>query len=146
MVHYLSNKELADIFAQIGDLLEIKGDVIYKILAYRKAADTIRDHARPVKDIWREGGLRDIPGVGQAIAEKVEELLTTGKLAFLEKLQAEVPASLTELLQVLTSVPSGSHWSGRNSASPRSPTSNVRRAPASCAACRGWARNPRARS
>ncbi len=100
MVHYLSNKELADIFARIGDLLEIKGDVIYKILAYRKAADTIRDHARPVKDIWREGGLRDIPGVGQAIAEKVEELLTTGKLAFLEKLQAEVPASLTELLQV----------------------------------------------
>ncbi len=100
MVHYLSNKELADIFARIGDLLEIKGEVIYKILAYRKAADTIREHTRPVKDVWREGGLREIPGVGQAIAEKIDELLTTGKLAFLEKLQTEVPASLTELLQV----------------------------------------------
>ena len=100
MTHYFSNKELADVFARIGDLLEIKGDVIYKILAYRKAADTIRDHARPVKDIWREGGLRDIPGVGQAIADKIEELLTTGQLAFLEKLQGEVPPTLTELLQV----------------------------------------------
>ncbi len=100
MAHYLSNKELADVFARIADLLEIKGEVIYKILAYRKAADTIRDHTRPVKDVWREGHLREIPGVGQAIAEKIDELLNTGKLGFLEKLQAEVPATLTELLQV----------------------------------------------
>ncbi len=100
MTHFLSNKELADIFARIADLLEIKGEVIYKILAYRKASDTIRDNVRPIKDVWREGGLREIPGVGQAIAEKIDELLTTGKLAFLEKLQSEVPATLTELLQV----------------------------------------------
>ncbi len=100
MTHFFTNKQLADTFALIGDLLEIKGEVVYKILAYRKAADTIREHSRPVKDIWREGKLREIPGVGQAIAEKIDELMTTGRLEFLEKLRGEVPASLVDLLQV----------------------------------------------
>ncbi len=99
----MNNKELADTFTLIGNLLEIKGEVIYKILAYRKAAETLAVYPRSVADTYKEGGqkgLKEIPGVGPAIAEKIEELLTTGQLQFLEKLKAEVPESLASLLQV----------------------------------------------
>ncbi|HEX9028103.1 MAG TPA: DNA polymerase/3'-5' exonuclease PolX, partial [Anaerolineales bacterium] len=96
----MNNYELAATFERIADLLEIKGEVIYKILAYRKAADSLSALARDINDIWREGKLTEIPGVGKAIAEKIDELLSTGRLGFLEKLEAEVPPTLVELLQV----------------------------------------------
>jgi len=96
----MTNKELADIFTLIADLLEIKGEVIYKILAYRKAADSLIDLSRDVKSIWEEGELTNIPGVGKAIADKIDELLRTGELEFLNKLKAEVPETLATLVQV----------------------------------------------
>ncbi len=99
----MTNKDLADIFSQIGDLLQIKGEVIYKILAYRKAADSLMELGRDINDVWREGdqsSLQQIPGIGKAIAEKIDELLSTGELQFLNKLTAEVPASLAGLLAV----------------------------------------------
>ncbi len=96
----MNNQELADIFTQIGDLLEIKGEVIYKILAYRKAADSLENLGQDIHDVWKAGKLTEIPGVGKAIAEKIDELLDTGKLGFYEKLKAEVPESLADLLQV----------------------------------------------
>ena len=96
----LSNHQLAEIFNLIGNLLEIKGEVIYKILAYRKAAEALVNDGRDVNQLWREGKLTEIPGVGKAISEKIDELLSTGKLEFLEKLKSEVPESLAALLQV----------------------------------------------
>ncbi len=96
----LTNTQLADIFTRIADLLEIKGEVIYKILAYRKAADSLENLGQDVYGVWREGKLTEIPGVGKAIAEKIDELLTTGRLGFQEKLEAEVPPGLAEILQV----------------------------------------------
>ena len=96
----ITNRELADIFQTIADLLEIKGENIYKILAYRKAADSLDNLGREAADIARQEGLTSIPGVGKAIADKIAELLDTGKLGFLEKLEQEVPASLVELLKV----------------------------------------------
>ncbi len=96
----MTNKELADTFTLIADLLEIKGEVIYKILAYRKAADSLTNLSRNAEDIWKEGKLIEIPGVGKAIAEKIDELLRTGELEFLNKLSAEVPESLATLLQI----------------------------------------------
>ena len=96
----MTNQQVADTFTRIGDMLEIKGEVIYKILAYRKAADSLSNFGRDVNDYWREGKLIEIPGVGKAIAEKIDELLSTGKLEFLEKLKQEVPESLVEVLQV----------------------------------------------
>jgi len=95
-----TNQQLAEVFQLIAELLEIKGEVIYKILAYRKAADSLNNLGRDVHDIWKEGQLTEIPGVGKAIAEKIDELLKTGQLEFLEKLKSEVPPSLAELLQV----------------------------------------------
>jgi DNA polymerase (family 10) len=96
----MDNRELADTFTLIANLSEIKGEIIYKTLAYRKAAESLMDLGRDVNEVWREGTLQEIPGVGKAIAEKIDELLRTGRLEFLEKLKKEVPPSLAEWLQV----------------------------------------------
>jgi DNA polymerase (family 10) len=96
----MTNQQLADIFRKIADLLEIKGENIYKILAYRKASDSLSNLSQDINEIWKQGRLTELDGVGKAIAEKIDELLTTGQLGFLDKLEAEVPASLAELLQV----------------------------------------------
>lgn len=96
----MTNQQLAKIFQTIADLLEIKGENIYKILAYRKAADSLSNLSQNVNELWKEGKLTEVDGVGKAIAEKIDELLSTGQLGFLEKLEGEVPPSLAELLQV----------------------------------------------
>ncbi len=95
-----SNQQLAEIFRHIADLLEIKGEIVYKTLAYRKAADNLEGLGRDAYELWQEGKLTDIPGVGAAISEKIEELFTSGRLGFLEKLEQEVPPTLGELLQI----------------------------------------------
>jgi DNA polymerase (family 10) len=96
----VNNRELAETFTLIANLLEIKGEIVYKVLAYRKAAESLNSLGRDVNEYWKEGKLKDIPGVGQAIADKIDELLTTGKLEFLEKLKDEVPPDLAGWLQV----------------------------------------------
>ncbi len=96
----MNNRQLADTFTLIANLCEIKGEVIYVILAYRKASENLMTLGREASEYWKEGKLREIPGVGKAIAEKIDELLTTGKLEFLEKLKEEIPASLADWLQV----------------------------------------------
>jgi DNA polymerase (family 10) len=96
----MNNRQLAETFILIANLSEIKGEIIYKTLAYRKAAENLLGLGREASEYWKEGKLKDIPGVGQAIAEKIDELLSTGKLEFLEKLKKEVPPSLADMLQV----------------------------------------------
>lgn len=96
----MNNRDLAETFNTIADLLEIKGEVIYKTLAYRRAAESIAALGRDVNDMHRQGKLREIPGVGQAIAEKITELLETGRLRFLEDLKQEIPAGLVDLLKI----------------------------------------------
>ena len=96
----MDNRQLSDVFTLIANLSEIKGEIIYKTLAYRKAAESLLGLGRDVNEYWKEGTLEEIPGVGKAIAEKIDELLRTGKLEFLEKLEKEVPASLADWLQV----------------------------------------------
>lgn len=96
----MNNRQLADTFTLIANLSEIKGEVIYVILAYRKAAENLISLNRAASEYWKEGKLREIPGVGKAIAEKIDELLRTGKLEFLEKLKEEIPESLSGWLQV----------------------------------------------
>ena len=83
----MNNRQLADTFTLIANLCEIKGEVIYVILAYRKASESLMSLGREASEYWKEGKLREIPGVGKAIAEKIDELLTTGKLAISGKTQ-----------------------------------------------------------
>ncbi len=98
-----TNLQLAETFQLIANLLEIKGEVIYKILAYRKGSESLTNLGRDVNAIYQEGGVKalmEIPGVGKAIAEKIEELITTGRLGFLEKLSVEVPMTLADMIPV----------------------------------------------
>jgi DNA polymerase (family 10) len=96
----MNNREIAETFTLIANLLEIKGEVIYVTLAYRKAAESLLSLAGDVNQFWKDDALREIPGVGKSIAEKIDELLGSGRLEFLEKLRQEVPAGLAEWLQV----------------------------------------------
>src|SRR5687768_11033901 len=96
----MNNRQLAEAFTMVADLLEIKGEIVYKTLAYRKAADSLLNLGREASEYWKEGKLEEIPGVGKAIAEKIDELLSTGKLEFLEKLKKEIPTGLVEWLPI----------------------------------------------
>jgi DNA polymerase (family 10) len=96
----MTNEQFAQVFDRIADLMEIKGEIIYKTLAYRKAAENIRALPGSLNAIYKQGKLMEIPGVGKAIAQKLEEIMTTGKLEFLERLEAEVPVGLVDILQV----------------------------------------------
>jgi DNA polymerase (family 10) len=96
----LNNREMAETFEAIARFLEIKGEGVYRVLAYRKAADALRDLSRDVSAIYEEGKLQEIPGVGKAIAAKIEEMLETGKLDYYEDLASEIPAGLLELLAI----------------------------------------------
>ncbi len=96
----MNNPEVAQTLTTLADMLEIQGEVIYKILAYRRAAENIANFSRDINELQREGQLRSIPGVGEAIAEKLDALLTTGHFDLLDRARAEVPAGVVELLRV----------------------------------------------
>src|SRR5690349_5373604 len=96
----MNNRQLAEAFTMIADLLEIKGENIYKTLAYRKAADSLLSLGREASEYWKEGKLEDIPGVGKAISGKIDAFLSTGKLGFLEKLKQEIPPDLATWMKV----------------------------------------------
>jgi len=96
----MTNKEVAEILRRIADMLEIKGEIVYKALAYRRAADNIEYLGRDIEDVWREGKLLEIPGVGKSLAEKLDELLRTGRMSFYEELREEIPPGVVSLLQV----------------------------------------------
>jgi DNA polymerase (family 10) len=95
-----SKREISQIFKNIADLLQIKGEMPYRVLAYQKVADSIRGLGPDLHQIWQEGKLEEIPGVGKAIAKKIDEILRTGKLEYYSRLTDEVPESLLYLLRV----------------------------------------------
>lgn len=95
-----TNNDLAAIFERIASLLEIKGELVFKIRAYSRAAESLRALGEDIRTVAAEGRLDQIPGVGKAIAEKIQELLQTGSLGFLERLEEEVPPTLLEVLEV----------------------------------------------
>ncbi|HUP83214.1 MAG TPA: DNA polymerase/3'-5' exonuclease PolX [Candidatus Limnocylindria bacterium] len=99
-VPLLGNDELARIFYEIGDMLEIQGEVAFKTGAYRRAADNIAHSATDVAAAYRTGNPPQIAGVGKAIDEKLAELADTGRLRYYERLRADVPPSVVTLLQV----------------------------------------------
>jgi DNA polymerase (family 10) len=104
-----TNRQVADIFHEIADLVAIRGEVIYRVLAYRKAADGIAALERPIAELWEAGKLREVPGVGPAIADKIDELFETGRMTFYDKLTAQVPPSLVEVLHIPDVGPKKTH-------------------------------------
>ncbi len=96
----LTNGDLARIFHEIGDMLELKGELGFKVIAYHRAADAIGRSPVDLVSAYRSGDPPRIAGVGKAISDKLAELANTGRLAFHERLQGEVPPRLVELLQI----------------------------------------------
>jgi DNA polymerase (family X) len=99
-VPLLTNGQLAQVFHDIGDLLEVKGELVFKTVAYHRAADAIGRYPIEVARAYRDGRPPEIPGVGKAIADKLQELATTGRSEYREKLLAQFPTSLLEMLRL----------------------------------------------
>lgn len=98
----IANNEIARVFDEIADVLEIKGDNPFRIRSYRNAARVIEGLSENLSDLVAEGrqDLREIPGIGEGIAKKVTELVTTGECQEHQKLLSEIPGSLLELLRI----------------------------------------------
>lgn len=96
----MTNREIAEMFERVAAMLSIRGDQFHRILAYQRAAENIRELSRDLRQLNDEGELTSIPGIGAALALKIQEMLTTGRLEFYEKLAEEIPPSLVDMLRV----------------------------------------------
>ncbi|MDR7532925.1 MAG: DNA polymerase/3'-5' exonuclease PolX [Armatimonadota bacterium] len=96
----MQNRAVAQRLNQIADLLEIKGDQIFRINAYRRAARAVESLTEDIADVAARGELTRIPGVGQSIAEKIEEFLRTGTMQAYEELARSLPPGLATLMSV----------------------------------------------
>jgi DNA polymerase (family X) len=99
-VPLLGNDELARIFYEIGDMLEIRGELPFKVGAYRRAAESIAHSPIQVAATYRAGRPLRIAGVGRAISDKLTELADTGRLRFYERLRRDIPPTVVQLLEV----------------------------------------------
>ena len=98
-LHPMDNQAIARVFAQIGDLLEIKAENPFKIRAYRNAAETITHTAERIADLNPADRLA-IPGIGKDLAAKIAELLETGTIAYHQNLLQEFPPTILDLLNL----------------------------------------------
>jgi DNA polymerase (family 10) len=95
----LDNAGVARILDEIGDLLEIKGDNVFKIRAYRTAAETVAGAARPVAEL-PDPDLLKLPGIGRDIAKKIREIAETGDTALHRELTQEFPPTILDILRL----------------------------------------------
>ncbi len=98
--HAMDNTEIAQVFSDIAEMLDVKGEEWYRVRAYRRAAEEIAHYPEEMVTLRDEGRLEEIPGVGKAIAGKVDELLRTGRLEFYERLKEEIPDGVLSLLGI----------------------------------------------
>lgn len=96
----LSNGAIAADFRLLADLLEITGESVFKVAAYRRAAESIGDYPQALSTLRQQGRLREVPGVGEEIAQKIGDLIDTGQLPLLERVKQEIPAGVARLLAV----------------------------------------------
>jgi DNA polymerase (family 10) len=96
----ISNADMARIFNEIGDMLEILGEVVYKAVAYRRVADVVERYPDDVAALYQRGEPPKIAGAGPALTQKLAELAETGRLEYHERLRAQVPDGLLEILRI----------------------------------------------
>ncbi len=97
----INNEDIVRLFNEMAAMLEIKGDSAFKIRAYQRAASTIEQLSWSLAAAAAAGDdLRKIPGVGKAISEKVQEYVSTGRVAAYERLAEELPPNVLSLLEV----------------------------------------------
>ncbi len=96
----LTNARIAAVLVEVADLLEIKGESVFKVGAYRRAADSVARSGVDLASAYRAGEAPPLRGVGSSISERIAELVTTGRSRYHETLREEVPPTLLELLAV----------------------------------------------
>lgn len=99
----MTNSSIAAIFEQIAKVLNLQGENVFRVRAYERAAQTIQSMSEELKEVHARGGvdaLKEIPGIGQDLAAKIEEMVTTGKLVYLTELMKKIPAGLFEIMDV----------------------------------------------
>jgi len=92
--------QIAEILQEIGILLELKGEVVFKTRAYANASRTLNGLSEPLEKLIAEDRLGEVKGIGEALQKKITELATTGKLAYYEELKASIPPGFLEMLQI----------------------------------------------
>jgi DNA polymerase (family 10) len=95
-----SNATIAEAFEELGDLYELDGAVVHRVLAYRNAAKAVRDASTSVSALTREGKVTTLPGIGKTLEEKLKALLETGTIPAAEKLRAKFPPGLIDLTRL----------------------------------------------
>jgi len=94
------NKQIALIFRQIADILEIKGENLFRIRAYQKAAENLENLEQDLVILIRDNQLETIPGIGKDLSSKIKEYYKTGKISYLKKLFKTVPEGVLDLIQI----------------------------------------------
>jgi len=96
----VTNAELARIFGEIADMLEISGELVYKSVAYRRVADAVERWPEDLATLFRHGTPPKVPGAGPALSAKLAELSETGRLTYHDRLRSQVPVGLLDVLRV----------------------------------------------
>lgn len=96
----MKNQEIAHIFENMADILELQGEISFKVNAYRKASRLIKDVQEDIEQLAHEGKLRELPGIGEALVKKINEYLETGKIKKYEEIRQDVSHDLLSLLKI----------------------------------------------
>ncbi|HYF95118.1 MAG TPA: PHP domain-containing protein [Symbiobacteriaceae bacterium] len=96
----MNNRDVAQALYEIADLLELKGEDSFKVRAYRKAGEGVELLSDNIADLAAQNRLQAVPGIGKAIAAKIQELLSTGEIEQLEELRRAIPPGVRDLTQV----------------------------------------------
>lgn len=96
----ISNAEMARVFNEIADMLEISGELVYKAVAYRRVADAVERWPSDVASLFGSDEPPKIPGAGPALSTKLAELAATGQLGYYDRMRAQVPSGLLEILKI----------------------------------------------
>ena len=96
----MKNREIASLFNETADILELKNANRFRINAYRRAAQNLEGASRDVEEMASDGTLGEIPGIGKDLEAKIIEYLETGGIAYLNELREDTPLVLLDMLRV----------------------------------------------
>lgn len=96
----LTNGEIAEALEELGDLYELDGAIVHRVLAYRSAARTVRDASVSVAALAQEGRASELPGIGKTLQEKIATLTSSGSIPSAERLRAKFPPGLIAITRL----------------------------------------------
>ncbi len=106
----MKNQQIAVIFRNLAALLEIRGESLFRVRAYRKASQVVNELTEDIEAIAARSGLKDLPGIGKDLAAKIQEIIQTGTLAQYEEMKKETPPVLLSFLSLPGIQPRTAHY------------------------------------